>query len=62
MKIGAVLSQADGALGTEFATRTARLEEQIHVMRRLWTEPLVTFEGRLIASASPLCQPDRFRS
>ena len=51
-----------GALGTEFATRTARLEEQIHVMRRLWTEPLVTFEGRLIASASPLCQPDRFRS
>ena len=35
-----------GALGTEFETRTARLEEQIDVMRRLWTEPLVTFDGR----------------
>ena len=35
-----------GALGTEFATRTARLSEQIAVMRRLWTEPLVTFRGQ----------------
>jgi probable F420-dependent oxidoreductase len=33
-------------LGTEFATREDRLEEQIEVMRRLWTEPLVTFDGR----------------
>ena len=33
-------------LGTDFATREDRLEEQIEVMRRLWTEPLVTFDGR----------------
>ena len=31
-----------GALGTDFATREERLEEQIAVMRLLWTEPLVT--------------------
>jgi probable F420-dependent oxidoreductase len=34
-----------GALGTEFASRTRRLEEQITVMRKLWTEPLVNFDG-----------------
>jgi probable F420-dependent oxidoreductase len=33
-------------MGVDFGERTARLEEQIEVMRRLWTEPLVTFEGR----------------
>jgi probable F420-dependent oxidoreductase len=34
-----------GALGADFATRTRRLAEQIAVMKRLWTEPLVTFDG-----------------
>jgi probable F420-dependent oxidoreductase len=34
------------ALGQDFATRGARLDEQIDLLRRLWTEPLVTFEGR----------------
>jgi len=34
------------ALGQAFATRGARLDEQIPLLRRLWTEPLVTFEGR----------------
>jgi probable F420-dependent oxidoreductase len=34
-----------GALGTDFDTRTRRLAEQILVMKRLWTEPLVTFDG-----------------
>lgn len=33
-------------LGVDFSERTARLEEQVEVMRRLWSEPLVTFEGR----------------
>ena len=33
-------------LGASFATRTAQLEEQIDVLRRLWTEPLVSFDGR----------------
>ena len=33
-------------MGAEFTERTAMLEEQIAVMRRLWTEPLVSFEGR----------------
>ena len=34
------------ALGTEWKTRGARQAEQIEVMRRLWTEDLVTFAGR----------------
>jgi probable F420-dependent oxidoreductase len=34
------------ALRAEFHHRGARIEEQVAVMRRLWTEPLVTFAGR----------------
>jgi len=33
------------ALGQNFADRGRRIEEQIEVMRRLWTEDLVTFSG-----------------
>ena len=33
------------ALGQDFATRGQRLEEQITLLRRLWTEPTVTFSG-----------------
>jgi probable F420-dependent oxidoreductase len=34
------------ALGEDFGTRGPRLDEQIEVLRRLWTEPSVSFEGR----------------
>jgi probable F420-dependent oxidoreductase len=34
------------ALGEEFRTRGARQQEQIQVLRRLFTEPLVDFSGR----------------
>jgi probable F420-dependent oxidoreductase len=34
------------ALGESFATRGRRIEEQMEVMRALWTRELVTFEGR----------------
>ncbi len=34
------------ALGADFHTRGRRIEEQVEVMRRLWREDLVTFEGR----------------
>ncbi len=34
-----------GALGKDFSNRGARVEEQIELMRRLWTEPSVTFHG-----------------
>jgi probable F420-dependent oxidoreductase len=34
------------ALGQDFATRGKRLDEQIVFLRRLWSEPLVTFEGQ----------------
>jgi probable F420-dependent oxidoreductase len=34
------------ALGVPFEDRARRFEEQITVLRRLWTERLVTFEGR----------------
>jgi probable F420-dependent oxidoreductase len=33
------------ALGMNFGTRARRFEEQITLLRRLWTEPVVTFEG-----------------
>lgn len=35
-----------GALGQDFHTRGAREEEQIELLRRLWTEPVVEFNGR----------------
>jgi probable F420-dependent oxidoreductase len=34
------------ALGLRFENRARRFEEQIEVMRRLWTERVVRFEGR----------------
>lgn len=34
------------ALGQDFTTRGARLEEQIQLLRLLWTEPSVTFSGQ----------------
>ena len=34
------------ALGADFHTRGERAAEQVTVLRRLWTEPLVTFAGR----------------
>jgi probable F420-dependent oxidoreductase len=33
-------------LGVNYADRTALLEEQIDVLRMLWTQPIVDFEGR----------------
>ncbi|HWG60910.1 MAG TPA: LLM class F420-dependent oxidoreductase [Streptosporangiaceae bacterium] len=33
------------ALGADFSTRGRRIEEQVTLMRRLWTEQSVTFEG-----------------
>ncbi|MGE0385371.1 MAG: LLM class F420-dependent oxidoreductase [Gammaproteobacteria bacterium] len=34
------------ALGMPFADRGQRIEEQVEVMRALWTSPAVTFKGR----------------
>jgi probable F420-dependent oxidoreductase len=34
------------ALGESFTNRGKRVEEQLEVMRRLWTRALVTYEGR----------------
>lgn len=33
------------ALGQDFRTRGWRVEEQVHLLRTLWSEPLVTFDG-----------------
>ncbi|HTX24027.1 MAG TPA: LLM class F420-dependent oxidoreductase [Steroidobacteraceae bacterium] len=33
------------ALGQDFTTRGRRAEEQVELLRRLWTEPLLTFRG-----------------
>jgi probable F420-dependent oxidoreductase len=34
------------ALGEDFTTRGKRLGEQVELMRQLWTEPSLTFDGR----------------
>jgi probable F420-dependent oxidoreductase len=34
------------ALGEDFHTRGRRIEEQVALLRELWTKPLVTFSGR----------------
>ena len=49
------------ALGQDFKTRGAREEEQIALMRRLWTEPIVDFTGRFdrVDRASALPHPTR---
>ena len=49
------------ALGQNFRTRGAREEEQIELLRRLWTEPLVDFTGRFdrVERAGTLPLPGR---
>jgi probable F420-dependent oxidoreductase len=49
------------ALGQEFRTRGARQEEQIELLRRLFTEPVVDFSGRFdrIDRASLVPKPAR---
>ncbi|MEY2942396.1 MAG: hypothetical protein RLY97_410 [Pseudomonadota bacterium] len=34
------------ALGQDFKTRAKRIEEQFALLRQLWSEPIVTFNGR----------------
>src|SRR5215212_71687 len=34
------------AMGADFHTRGKRMEEQIELLKKLWTEPLVDFEGQ----------------
>jgi len=34
------------ALGQDFTTRGARMEEQVGLLRELWTKPALSFEGR----------------
>lgn len=34
------------ALGQDFHTRGRRIEEQVKVLRQLWTQPLVSYQGR----------------
>jgi probable F420-dependent oxidoreductase len=49
------------SLGTQFSSRGARLEEQVQVLRRLWTEPVLDFDGRFhrIDRAGILPRPGR---
>lgn len=34
------------AMGRDFSTRGRRVEEQVDLLRRLWTEPSLSYEGR----------------
>ncbi len=46
-----------GALGARFRDRGARCEEQMTLLRRLWTEEVVDFEGRFDRVASAGINP-----
>jgi probable F420-dependent oxidoreductase len=50
-----------GALNEDFRTRGIRQEEQVELLRRLWAEPVVSFEGRFheIDRAGILPLPER---
>lgn len=49
------------ALGQDFASRGARMDEQVQYLRRLWTEPLFSFDGRFdqMEQGSILPRPTR---
>ena len=49
------------ALGQDFRRRGARQEEQIELLRRLWTEPVVDFDGEFdrVERAALLPKPTR---
>ena len=47
--------RGDSALGADFHVRGARMDEQIEVLRRLWTEESVTFRAGSTASTPPAC-------
>ena len=49
------------ALGADFHTRGRRSEEQVQLLRRLWDEELVTFEGEFdtVRDAAILPRPER---
>ena len=46
------------ALNEDFTNRGARIEEQVEVLRRLWTEELVTFDGTVAPPRPHRAQPD----
>jgi probable F420-dependent oxidoreductase len=47
LAVGISWNQAEYiALNQDFSKRGRRFEEQIHVLRKLWSEPFVTFKGR----------------
>jgi alkanesulfonate monooxygenase SsuD/methylene tetrahydromethanopterin reductase-like flavin-dependent oxidoreductase (luciferase family) len=43
------------ALGMDWHTRGARQAEQVEVLKRLWTEDLVTYNGRHVRRHRPCC-------
>jgi probable F420-dependent oxidoreductase len=49
------------ALGQDFSTRGARADEQIELLRRLWSEPTVDWQGRFdqVERAGILPRPNR---
>lgn len=53
-------------LNEDFATRGKRVEEQVALLRRLWTEPIITFKGdyhTVTEAGETLCRfSGRFRS
>jgi probable F420-dependent oxidoreductase len=51
-----------GALGQDFRTRGRRLDEQIPLLRKLWTEPLVTFHGQFDHIDRAALNPRPFRN
>jgi probable F420-dependent oxidoreductase len=51
------LAQEWEAMGLDFATRGARVDEAIHVCRRLWTEPTIRHSGRFFQFEPVVFEP-----
>lgn len=51
------LAEEFDALGVDFATRAARMDEYIAAMRILWSEDAPTFEGEFVRFKGAYCRP-----
>jgi probable F420-dependent oxidoreductase len=55
--VGLGTPRVDAAFGVDSATRVARFTEGIHLMKALWTEPSVTFNGRFFQLDGAAMEP-----
>jgi probable F420-dependent oxidoreductase len=55
--VGLGTPRHDAAVGVDSATRVARFTEGIRLMKALWTEPTITFDGRFFRLQDAAMEP-----